>query len=72
MSGEKIRWADEDLPEAEAVDLKDVATLSAEEMERRIRLERLKKRREDFERDLKEVPAGSEEAAKIKMDFYLP
>ena len=70
MSGEKIRWADEELPEAEAVDLKDVATLSAEEMERRIRLERLKKRREDFVRDLKEVPAGSEDAAKIKMDFY--
>lgn len=72
MSGEKLSWVNE-VPEDEpdTNEVKDNATYSAEEMERRIRLERLKKRREDFEQAWNELPnKDSEEASELKMAFY--
>lgn len=72
MSGEKLSWVNE-VPEdePETNEVKDNATYSAEEMERRIRLERLKKRREDFEEAWNELPdKNSEEANELKMAFY--
>lgn len=72
MSGEKLSWVNE-VPEDEpdTNEVKDNATYSAEEMERRIRLERLKKRREDFNQAWNELPnKNSEEASELKMAFY--